>query len=59
MPNLFSPLTLQDLMLHNRIAMSPMCMYSAAEDGLATGWHLAHYLVRAAGHRPWLPGTLC
>jgi 2,4-dienoyl-CoA reductase-like NADH-dependent reductase (Old Yellow Enzyme family) len=29
--------------------MSPMCMYSAAEDGLATDWHLAHLVARAVG----------
>jgi NADPH2 dehydrogenase len=49
MPHLFSPLVLRSLTLRNRIAMSPMCMYSAAEDGLATDWHLGHYLARAAG----------
>jgi len=49
MPNLFSPLTLRGLTLRNRIMMSPMCMYSAAEDGQATDWHLAHYVARAAG----------
>jgi 2,4-dienoyl-CoA reductase-like NADH-dependent reductase (Old Yellow Enzyme family) len=49
MPNLFSPLTLRSLTLRNRIMMSPMCMYSAAHDGLATDWHLAHYQARAAG----------
>ena len=49
MPNLFSPFTLRSLTLRNRIMMSPMCMYSAAEDGQATDWHLAHYVARAAG----------
>jgi 2,4-dienoyl-CoA reductase-like NADH-dependent reductase (Old Yellow Enzyme family) len=42
-------LTLRGLTLRNRIAMSPMCMYSAGHDGLATDWHLAHYLSRAVG----------
>jgi len=49
MPHLFSPLTLRGLTLRNRIALSPMCMYSAATDGLATDWHLGHYLARATG----------
>lgn len=49
MPNLFTPLTLRNLTLRNRIVMAPMCMYSAAEDGRATDWHLAHYLARAVG----------
>src|SRR5512139_3758886 len=48
-PHLFSTLALRGLTLRNRIAMSPMCMYSAAEDGQATDWHLAHYLARAIG----------
>jgi 2,4-dienoyl-CoA reductase-like NADH-dependent reductase (Old Yellow Enzyme family) len=48
-PHLFSTLTLRGLTLHNRIVMSPMCMYSAAADGQATDWHLAHYLARAVG----------
>jgi 2,4-dienoyl-CoA reductase-like NADH-dependent reductase (Old Yellow Enzyme family) len=49
MPDLFTPLTLRDVSLRNRIMMSPMCMYSAGEDGLATDWHLAHYGSRANG----------
>jgi 2,4-dienoyl-CoA reductase-like NADH-dependent reductase (Old Yellow Enzyme family) len=49
MPHLFSPLTLRGLTLRNRIVMSPMCMYSAAIDGQATDWHLAHYTARAIG----------
>jgi NADPH2 dehydrogenase len=48
-PHLFAPLSLRGLTLRNRIVMSPMCMYSAGEDGLATDWHLAHYLARAVG----------
>ena len=46
---LFSPMTLRGLTLRNRIVMSPMCMYSAATDGLTSDWHLAHYLARATG----------
>lgn len=49
MPHLFSPLTLRELTLRNRIMMSPMCMYSAEGDGRATDWHLAHYVARAIG----------
>jgi 2,4-dienoyl-CoA reductase-like NADH-dependent reductase (Old Yellow Enzyme family) len=49
MPHLFSPFSLRSLTLHNHIVMPPMCMYTAANDGLATDWHLAHYLTRAAG----------
>jgi 2,4-dienoyl-CoA reductase-like NADH-dependent reductase (Old Yellow Enzyme family) len=38
---LFDPLTLRGLTLRNRIAVSPMCQYSAV-DGRATDWHLVH-----------------
>jgi NADPH2 dehydrogenase len=46
---LFSPYTLRSVQLRNRITMSPMCMYTAAEDGIATDWHLSHYHARAIG----------
>jgi NADPH2 dehydrogenase len=46
---LFSPYSLRSVALRNRIVMSPMCMYSAGEDGIATDWHLAHYHARAIG----------
>lgn len=48
MSKLFSPLTIKNLTLKNRIAMPPMCQYSA-QDGLANNWHLTHYGTRAAG----------
>ncbi|MBU0726608.1 MAG: NADH:flavin oxidoreductase/NADH oxidase [Alphaproteobacteria bacterium] len=38
---LFSPIELRGLTLPNRITVSPMCQYSAA-DGNATDWHMAH-----------------
>jgi 2,4-dienoyl-CoA reductase-like NADH-dependent reductase (Old Yellow Enzyme family) len=38
---LFEPLSLADITLVNRIAVSPMCQYSA-EDGSANDWHLQH-----------------
>ncbi|WP_375450235.1 NADH:flavin oxidoreductase/NADH oxidase [uncultured Devosia sp.] len=41
MAQLFTPLTLRGLTLKNRLAVSPMCQYSA-RDGLATDWHLVH-----------------
>lgn len=49
MPHLFASLKLRHLLLRNRIMMSPMCMYCAQEDGLATDWHLSHYTARALG----------
>jgi 2,4-dienoyl-CoA reductase-like NADH-dependent reductase (Old Yellow Enzyme family) len=42
MPNaLFSPLQLGGVTLPNRIAISPMCQYSA-DDGCMNDWHLIH-----------------
>ena len=48
MTQLFSPLTLRQLTLPNRIAVSPMCQYSA-QEGLANDWHLVHLGSRAVG----------
>jgi 2,4-dienoyl-CoA reductase-like NADH-dependent reductase (Old Yellow Enzyme family) len=41
MCKLFSPITIDKLVLHNRIVVSPMCQYSA-EQGQASDWHLIH-----------------
>lgn len=49
MSQLFSSLTVRGTTLRNRIVMSPMCMYSAGEDGLATDFHLVHLAARATG----------
>ncbi len=46
--HLFAPLVLRSVSLRNRIAVSPMCMYSAA-DGRANDWHLVHLGARAVG----------
>lgn len=48
MSKLFSELQIGNLVLKNRIIMSPMCQYSA-HDGFATDWHLIHYGSRAVG----------
>lgn len=40
--SLFSPLSLRQLRLANRIVVSPMCQYSAI-DGRATDWHTIHW----------------
>jgi 2,4-dienoyl-CoA reductase-like NADH-dependent reductase (Old Yellow Enzyme family) len=45
---LLDPLTIRDVTLNNRIAVSPMCQYSAV-DGLADDWHLVHLGSRAVG----------
>jgi 2,4-dienoyl-CoA reductase-like NADH-dependent reductase (Old Yellow Enzyme family) len=46
--DLLSPLALRSLVLRNRIAMAPMCQYSA-EEGMANDWHLVHLGSRAVG----------
>lgn len=46
--HLFTPLTIRDVRLRNRIAVSPMCQYSC-EDGFATDWHMVHLGSRAVG----------
>jgi len=46
--HLFTPLRLRELELRNRIAVSPMCQYSA-ENGHPTTWHLVHLGSRAVG----------
>ena len=38
---LFSPLSLRDLTLPNRIVIAPMCQYSAV-DGVIGHWHMMH-----------------
>ncbi len=48
MTHLFSPLSLGPITLPNRIAVSPMCQYSAC-DGSATDWHLQHLMQLAIG----------
>ena len=48
MPGLFDPYTLKSLTLRNRIAVSPMCQYSAV-DGVVNDWHLVHLGARASG----------
>ncbi|WP_306349613.1 NADH:flavin oxidoreductase/NADH oxidase [Flavobacterium sp. '19STA2R22 D10 B1'] len=45
---LFAPLTIKEITLKNRIAISPMCQYSAI-DGFANDWHLVHLGSRAIG----------
>jgi len=47
-PPMFTPFRLRDLLLPNRIVVSPMCMYSA-DDGLVNDWHLVHLGSRAIG----------
>ncbi|ADP71792.1 NADH:flavin oxidoreductase/NADH oxidase [Rhodomicrobium vannielii ATCC 17100] len=46
--DLLTPLTLRGVTFRNRIAVSPMCQYSA-KDGFANDWHLVHLGSRASG----------
>jgi 2,4-dienoyl-CoA reductase-like NADH-dependent reductase (Old Yellow Enzyme family) len=41
MASLFEPLPLKSITLKNRIAVSPMCQYSA-DEGVINTWHCAH-----------------
>ncbi|MEW9698253.1 NADPH dehydrogenase NamA [Paenibacillus sp. SI8] len=46
---LFSPYTIKQVTLKNRIVMSPMCMYASDESGEVKDWHHIHYATRAVG----------
>lgn len=46
---IFEPIQIKDLKLKNRAVMAPMCMYSAARDGLVARFHHIHYAARAYG----------
>lgn len=48
LPRLFTPFQLRDLVLPNRIVMSPMAMY-IAEEGAVNAFHLTHYQKIAMG----------
>lgn len=48
MTKLFTPFTLKSVTLRNRIAVPPMCQYSA-RDGMINDWHLAHYTSLSRG----------
>ncbi len=47
-PPMFAPFTLRGMTLANRVAVSPMSMYSA-KDGTPDDFHLVHYGSRAQG----------
>ncbi|MEA9490499.1 NADH:flavin oxidoreductase/NADH oxidase [Xanthomonas campestris] len=48
MSSLFSPYQLKDVSLRNRIAIPPMCQYTAT-DGFTNDWHQVHYASMARG----------
>ncbi len=47
-PPMFTAFRLRDLVLRNRVVVSPMCQY-VAEDGTVGDWHLQHLGSRAVG----------
>ncbi|MEZ4261793.1 MAG: bifunctional salicylyl-CoA 5-hydroxylase/oxidoreductase [Polyangiaceae bacterium] len=47
-PPMFTPFKLRELVLDNRVVVSPMCMYSAY-DGTPNDFHFVHYGQRALG----------
>ncbi|SFA97348.1 MULTISPECIES: NADPH dehydrogenase NamA [unclassified Bacillus (in: firmicutes)] len=47
---LFTPYTVKNVTLKNRIVMAPMCMYSSHnQNGHVENWHRTHYASRAVG----------
>lgn len=48
MSSLFQPFKLKDVQLRNRIAVPPMCQYSA-DNGFTNDWHQVHYPGMARG----------
>ncbi|WP_108879402.1 oxidoreductase [Anderseniella sp. Alg231-50] len=52
-PKLFSPCTIKQVTLANRVVIAPMCQYSA-QDGLFADWHFANYSKYALGR----PGAI-
>jgi 2,4-dienoyl-CoA reductase-like NADH-dependent reductase (Old Yellow Enzyme family) len=52
MPHLFESLTLRDVRLQNRIAVSPMCQYYS-ENGFANDSHFVHLGSRQSAMRAW------
>jgi anthraniloyl-CoA monooxygenase len=47
-PPMFTPFRLRELIIPNRVVMSPMCQY-VANDGTVGDWHVVHLGSRAIG----------
>lgn len=47
-PPMFTPFKVREMVLPNRVVVSPMCQYTA-DDGLVGDWHLQHLGSRAVG----------
>lgn len=48
LPPAFAPLKLREIIIPNRVVLSPMGQY-LAQDGIVNDWHLVHYGARATG----------
>jgi anthraniloyl-CoA monooxygenase len=48
-PPMFTPFRLRDLVIPNRVVVSPMCQYLADDDGTVGEWHIVHLGSRAIG----------
>ena len=46
---MFTRFRLRDMVLENRVVMSPMAQYCADEEGNLTDWHFVHYTSHALG----------
>ena len=47
-PPMFTPFRLRELIIPNRVVVSPMCQY-VADDGAVGDWHIVHLGSRAVG----------
>ena len=47
-PPMFTPFRLRELVIPNRVVVSPMCQY-VADDGTVGDWHIVHLGSRAIG----------
>jgi anthraniloyl-CoA monooxygenase len=47
-PPMFAPMVVRDVVLNNRVVVSPMAQYRAV-DGVPNTWHTVHYGTRALG----------
>ena len=56
-PPMFTPFRLREMLLSNRIVVSPMCQYSA-EDGTPGDWHLVNLGSRAVGGAALVVGEM-
>ena len=49
MATISDPITIRNHQVKNRVVMPPIVVFGAADDGVVTDWHVAHYRRRAEG----------